>query len=92
MRKKGIHSLADKVDDDADSDISDDDAGPEWHGEGLHEGKHARLLFLRSLDHDGDGHVHEGFGEVHHSLPVRRDGQGCDGHVRILTENQKGGG
>lgn len=80
-----FHLLADDEDCDADGDVGENDAGPQRHRKWLHEGEHAGLLFLRPLDHDGDGDVHEGLGEVHHALAVRGDGQWSDSQVSQLS-------
>ena len=71
----------DEEEDEADSQIGDDDTDPDLVGEWLHEGEDSRLLLLRLLDHDADAEVHERLREVDHTLAHRRDRQ--RGHCQI---------
>ena len=72
---------ADQEQDDADSDVGENNTHPDLHTEGIHEGKDARPLFDWLLDHDGDAERHEGFGEVRHLLPLGVDGERSDGDL-----------
>lgn len=72
----------------ADSDVSKDDAHPDFVGQRVEEGKDPRFGFLRLLDHDGDSQGHEGFGEVNHLFADEGDGQGSNGDVCFLDESE----
>ena len=73
------------------SNISEDDAHPNFVREGIHEGEDAWLLLFRFLDHDGDSQRHERLGEVDDSFSKRRDGQRRHGQVSLLTNEEEGG-
>lgn len=62
-----------KKDADAYDDVCYSYACPQLNGKRLHKGKDTRLLFVRSLYHYANSHVHEGFREVDHPLAFRCD-------------------
>ena len=53
-------------------------------GKRFHEREHTWLLFLGLPDHDADPQIHEGGGEIHHSLSDWRDCQVTNSHISSL--------
>lgn len=55
--------------DDADADVAENDAHPDFLRQRVQETEDARLLLDGFFDHDGDTQRHEGLAEVDDSFP-----------------------